>query len=342
MSDRERNFVLICVVALAGLGGGLIGRALAPAGHQATSAEARRPIIQFVRQQPGLPTLADAVAALCPSIVGIEPAAVTTAGAQSAAIPGFAVSADGWVMAATASLPDGQLQAVFGPANAAAVSEVRSDPVSGLSILKTNATGLRPVPWSDQAFPRVGDFGFAIQNPQGAGCSAEAAMVASDFLTDGGAPAAYVRLDPMGADIIAGVPFISGTGQAVGMAATAGPPNSIIPASVLADIEDELMRDSLSPTTEFGFRAADFPPTIAARLSDSRAIGTGIALVQPKSAAAHAGLRAGDIVVQVNGSPVASASELGRALDAAGKSASMDLVRGDQRLSVSLARTAGS
>jgi S1-C subfamily serine protease len=263
--------------------------------------------VPFVRQQPGLPTLADAVAALCPSIVGIEPADAMTAGAQSAAITGFAMSTDGWVMAATASLPDGQLQAVFGPANAAPVSEVRSEPDSGSSILKTNATGLRPVPRSDQTFPRVGDFGFAIQNPQGAGCSAEAAMVASDFLTDGGAPVAYVRLDPMG-----------------------------------ADIEDELLRDSLSPTREFGFRAADFPPTIAARLSDSRAIGTGIALIQPKSAAARAGLRAGDIVGQVNGSPVASASELGRALDAAGKSASMDLVGGDQRLSVSLARTAGS
>jgi S1-C subfamily serine protease len=67
-----------------------------------------------------------------------------------------------------------------------------------------------------------------------------------------------------------------------------------------------------------------------------------VALVQPKTSAARAGLQAGDIVVAVNGAPVASASELGRALDGAGKSVSMDIARGDRRLTLTVSRVPGS
>ena len=47
-------------------------------------------------------------------------------------------------------------------------------------------------------------------------------------------------------------------------------------------------------------------------------------------------------MVAVDGSPVASASELGRALDGEGKSTSIDIARGDQRLTMSIARVPGS
>jgi S1-C subfamily serine protease len=322
---------------VAAVGGAYFGRSFAPTGQpQADSKDRRRPIIQIVRQQPGLPTLADTIASLCPSI-----ADVAAAGGTVAATTGFAISPDGWVLASTAALPAGDLEVHFGAGDAVSASETRSDPVSGLSIVKTAATGLTPVPLADQAFPRVGDFGFAIGNPAGAGCSASAAMIASDFLTDGGATSAYVRLQPMGADLPAGAPFVSGTGQVVGIVAPTGPANSVIPGDIISDVADELLRGSLSPTVQFGFRAEDFDSGFASRLSASRSSGTAVALVQPKSPAAKAGLQAGDVVVAVNGAPVASASELGRALDGAGKTASMDIARGDQRLTLTIGRAPG-
>lgn len=334
-----RNFLLIgAAVFIAAVGGAWFGRSFAPTGQpQADAKDRRRPIIQILRQQPGLPSLADTIASLCPSIAAIEPV-----GGTAAATAGFAVSPDGWVLASTAALPSGDVEVHFGAGPAVPVSDLRSDPVSGLSILKSAATGLSPVPLADQAFPRIGDFGFAIGNPAGAGCSASAAMIASDFLTDGGATSAYVRLQPMGAGLPAGAPFISGAGLVIGVVAPTGPANSVIPSDIIADIADELLRGSLSPTVRFGFRAEDFDTGFASRLSASRSSGTAVALVQPKSPAAKAGLQAGDIVVAVNGAPVASASELGRALDGAGKTASMDVARGDQRLTLSVARVPGS
>jgi S1-C subfamily serine protease len=342
VNSRSRNvLIIVTAVIVAAIGGGYVARNFTTSGqpeqNSADGQQTRRPIIQIVRQQPGLPSLADLIAGLCPSIAAIVPA-----GATGSATGGFAISPDGWVIAATAALPSGNIEVHFGDGPAEAVSETRSDPVSGLSIVKTAATGLTPVRLADQSFPRVGDFGFAIGDPAGAGCSAQAAMVASDFLTDGGAPTAYIRLQSMGPPLPPGAPFLSGTGQVIGIVAPTDPADSVIPADVVADIGDELLRGSLSPTTQFGFRAEDFDQTLAARLSDSRSTGTAVALVQPKTPASRAGLQAGDIVVAVNGSPVASASELGRALDGAGKSVSIDIARANQRLTLTIARVPGS
>jgi S1-C subfamily serine protease len=341
VNERGRYALLIGGALAAGLIGGLIPRAFSSPPEQSDSGDSRRPIIQLVRQQPGIPSIADAVESICPELAPIEPASTsaTSFAPPSASVPAFVVSAAGWLMASTQSLPMGDLQAVFGQGDAAPISEIRSDPVSGLSILKSSATGLRPVLWADQNFPRIGDFGFALQNAHGGGCSAEAAMVSSDFLTDGGAPAAYVRLAPMGPDLQPGTPVFAANGQVLGVVGTGIPANAIVPAEMVSAILDELLRNSLSPTTKFGFRAVDYDAAVSQRLSNSRSRGAGVALVQPKSPAAQAGLKAGDIVLGVDGAPVASASELGRALDSAGAAASLDIARGDQHLTLKIART---
>lgn len=338
MNKGVRNLLLVVVAVLAAAAvGGYVGRTLAPGGQPQQPGGSRRPIIQIVRQQQGLPSLADSIANLCPSIAAILPE-----GRSGPAAAGFAVSPDGWVLTSTSALPTGNAEVHFGAGPALEVSETRSDDVSGLSIVKSEAAGLTPVALADQAFPRVGDFGFAILDPAASGCSAEAAMVSSDFLADGGAANAYIRLQTMGATIPAGAPIISSAGQAFGVVAASGPDGAVIPADVVADIIDELLRNGLSPTTSFGFRAKDFGTALSARLGDSRSTGTAVALVQPKTSAARAGLRAGDIVVAVDGSPVASASELGRAMDGAGKSVSIEIARADQRLQLTIARVPGS
>ena len=343
MNSRVRNLLVVgAVVLFAAVGGIFVERGLGPNGQEQRGSARdeqpqRRPIIQIVRPQAGLPSVADTIATLCPSIAAIAPA-----GASVPVATGFAVSTDGWVLAATASLPTGNLEVHFGSGVAVGVSEIRQDPVSGLSLLHSEATGLRPVRLNDQGFPNVGDFGVAILDPAAQGCSAQAAMIASDFLVDGGGSAAYVRLQPMGGDLPVGAPIISSDSQVIGVVAAGAPANSVIPAEVVGDVANELLRGTLSPMTRFGFRAKDFDAAFAARLSNSRSVGTAVVLVQANSPAAKAGLRAGDTVVAVNGSPVASASELGRALDGAGTKAAVDIARGDQRLTLTIAQAPGS
>jgi putative serine protease PepD len=64
--------------------------------------------------------------------------------------------------------------------------------------------------------------------------------------------------------------------------------------------------------------------------------GAGIAFVEAKSAAAAAGIKAGDIATAVNDEPVSSASELNRALDTITGTATLTILRGTQQLTVKI------
>jgi S1-C subfamily serine protease len=340
------KLLIVAALVVAGLTGAFVSRVLLRA-PQPAAQTGPRPIVQFVRQQPGLPNLADVIDRLCPSIATIVPRgqelpapaqpSLKTGTAGAPPLRAFQVSLDGWLLTSASLSSAAPFDAVFGDGRRANVSEVRSDPVSGLAIVKTDAAGSQPLAISDQIYPRVGEFGFALNTPAGDGCSAQAAMIASDFLADGGGLVTYVRLQTGAEAWAGGVPFVAADGRVMGVAATA-PDGAVIPGPLAAIIVDELIRNDLSATTDFGFRTIDFTPPLSVRLGVGRS-GAGVALVEPKSAAATAGLKAGDIVAAVNGVPVSGASELGRALDATPKTATLDVARGNRQLKISVRRS---
>lgn len=318
---------------------GAIGSRLLFSGQPPSRERQARPIVQIVRQQPGLPDLSDIVDRLCPSVAVIVPrgADPSTPGSGSAnAPPASLISGDGWLLVSGSMLPQGELDAIFGDGHRTPLSEVRQDAVSGLAIVKADSPTELPLSFNDQAFPRVGQFGLALSTPVGNGCSAAAAMIGSDFLADGGGPSGYVRLQPPPDSWAGGVPLFGTDGRVIGVGAD-DPAGTVIPAPVASMIADELVRNSLSPSTSFGFRLIDYQAPIAARLGNLRS-GAGIALVQPKSAAARAGLQAGDIVTAVDDVPVSSASELSRALDAQPDAATLSIQRNAQLLKLTIKR----
>src|SRR5579884_2074505 len=71
---RRLGILVAVVAAIAALIGAFLGRSFGPAQNGAGQAQTRRPIVQIVRQQPGLPSLADTIDHLCPSIAEIVPA----------------------------------------------------------------------------------------------------------------------------------------------------------------------------------------------------------------------------------------------------------------------------
>lgn len=344
-SAGYRLLVLLAIAAAAVIGG-YIGRSILPSPAQQASFRVR-PIVQIVRPQAGLPSLADTIDRLCPSVATITlangavapPAGKSkTAGLADVAVPAFAVSADGWLLS-SGPLPQGStLQAVFGDGRQAAISEVRSDPVSGLVLAKTDSTGLAPLAFVDQSFAHVGDFGFTILSPNGSGCSAAASMIGSDFLVDREAQGIFLHLQSDFGALPPGAALLASDGTVLGVESNVAD-NTLIPAPLVAVIVDELIRNSPSPIAEFGFRAVDFTPELAARVGNSRQRGVGVALVQSGSAAAKAGLEAGDAVAAVDSAPVSSASELSRALDAVTGSATLDVIRDAQPLTVTVKRS---
>ena len=339
-----RRTLLVGVgLIVAALVGAFVSRQLS---GPASRAEQRpsRPIVQIVRQQPGLPSLTDVIGRLCPSVAVIVPRGADPPGMQGSRAQGsgspdapaaVAISTDGWLLTSAALLPGGPLDAVFGDGRRVNLSDSRADPVSGLAIVKADQAAVQPLALADQGVAQVGTFGFGLTTLTGNGCAASSAMVASDFMADGDASMSYVRLQTA-VDARPGVPFFDSDGRIVGLTASE-PDGALIPAAIAALIADELIRGRSSATASFGFRAIDFGPPIAARLGDIRS-GAGVALVEPGSAADRAGLQAGDVILAVNGTPVSSASELSRQIGTVSRSARLDVSRRAQRLAVAVRR----
>ena len=319
----------LAAIALVAVAAGYVGRSLAPPNQSSTAPG--RPIVQIVRQ-PNFPSLAPTIDRLCPAIARISPK-VASQGAGAAA---FAVTADGWLVASGPTAGSSRLQARFGDGRIADIDDVRSDPVSGLTLVHADANGLAPVTFADQAFARVGDFGFALQTT-GSGCAAQESMIGSDFLVDATAQGTYLRMQPGTPALAPGSPFFGADGSVIAVAT--GGAGTMLPGPIASAIVDELIRDNPSPIAAFGFRAIEFTPDLAARTGDPRARGAGVALVQPGTAAEKAGLRAGDVVIAVDDSPVSSASELSRSLDAVVSSASLRVARAGQQLTIPVTRT---
>ncbi|HEX8938393.1 MAG TPA: S1C family serine protease [Sphingomicrobium sp.] len=333
--------ILGAALLIAALGGAFVMGFLSPA-QRVPRTRQGRPIVQIVRQQPGLPDIADLIDRLCPSVAVILPKGSDVAAGLSdpSRVPAFAFSADGWLVTSATHLQQLPLDAVFGDGRRAELTDIRRDPVSGLAIVKIASAATPALQLSDQAFPRVGQFGFALTTPTGAGCSAGAAMIGSDFLADGGGPAGYVRLEPTPQRWSAGMPLLGMDGRVLGVGSD-DPAGAAIPGPIASVILDELIRNSLSASTSFGFRAIDYSASFSARLGEVRS-GAGVAIVQSGSSADQAGLRAGDIITAVNDDPVSSASELSRALDALSSKAALTVQRRTQQLRFTIKRKASS
>ena len=84
--------------------------------------------------------------------------------------------------------------------------------------MKAEGATLQPLAFSDQLFPRVGQFELHLQVPAGNGCSASSAMVASDFLADGRGLVGYVRVQAISPGWTSGSPFVGSDGRVVGIA----------------------------------------------------------------------------------------------------------------------------
>jgi len=328
--QRKNPLIVIGVMLIAALGGAFAIRMIAPA--QPSQTQPARPIVQIVREQSGLPDLSDLIERLCPSVAKIGQPGAGSDG-DGAAVSAFGVSTQGWLLT---SAPIKGAEATFGDGQTAQLSDARTDPVSGLSIVRAAGATFQPLPFADQLFPRVGQFGVALSTPAGSGCSASPGMIGSDFLADGRGLVGYIRVQATPSGWPSGAPFVGGDGRVIAISVNSD--GTMIPGPLASAIVDELIRNSLSPSASFGFRVIEFTPPISTRLGSTRS-GAGVALVQAKSAAAHSGLEAGDIVIAVNDEPVSSASEVNRAVDAITSSGTMNVLRGDRQLTIAITRS---
>jgi S1-C subfamily serine protease len=262
--------------------------------------------------------------ALGPSVANLQVRRRTRRGPAMGAGSGVAISSDGFLIT-SAHVVEGSRHGVagFSDGHETGVSLVGSDPLSDLAVLRADDADLTPAVLGDAERLRVGQLVVAIGNPNGFSGSVTAGVVSGlgRSLPVGSrwGPRRIVEnviqtdaaLNPGNS----GGALVTGTGEVVGInTAVVG-----VGLGLAVPINDAtrliistLIRDGRVRRAHLGVAVAPrpLPPAAAERLG--RRMGVQILQVIEGGPADRGGLRAGDVLTDLDGEPVADAGDLQR------------------------------
>jgi serine protease Do/serine protease DegQ len=229
-----------------------------------------------------------------------------------------------------------------------AAKVIGSDADTDVAVIRITADQLTAVPLGNSEGLRVGDFVVAIGNPFGLGQTVTSGIV-SALGRSGLGIEGYENFIQTDASINpgnSGGALVDLDGRLVGInTAIVGPSGGnvgisfAIPSNMAHDIMSQLVGTGKVQRGQLGVSVQDLSPDLAKSFGLKRTGGAVIAQVVPGSPAAAAGLRTGDIVVAVNGKPVANASSLRSAigLTPPGQEIDLEIMRNGQSRTLSVA-----
>jgi serine protease Do len=270
-------------------------------------------------------------------------------GQQQRAVPmrgtgsGFFVSADGYIVTNNHVVEGADTITVRTNDDRTLKARlIGRDPATDLAVIKVDGGGFPFVSFEDRAKPRVGDWVVAVGNPFNLGGTATAGIVSALARQNvsGSSYVDYMQIDAPINRGNSGGPTFDLYGRVVGVNSAIFSPTGgsvgigfDIPADVAAQVTRQLISNGKIVRGFIGATVQDVTPEIADSLGIPAKSGALVADVTRGGPSDRAGLRSGDIVTEVDGTPVRSASELTRrvGLLQPGQSAKL-LVRRDGKL----------
>lgn len=195
---------------------------------------------------------------------------------------------------------------------------IGSDPVSDVAVIRIDARNLPVVATGDPAYTEVGDWVMAIGSPYGfANTVTQGIVSAKSRSLPGERAIPFIQTDvpinpgnsggPLfdldGRVIAINSMIFSKTGGYQGLAFA-------IPIDIALDVKDQLLRTGKVTRGRLGVAVQEVSQALARSFGLPNSDGALITMVEPDGPAAHAGLRAGDVVLAVDGKPVAESADL--------------------------------
>jgi Do/DeqQ family serine protease len=196
------------------------------------------------------------------------------------------------------------------------------DPGTDIAVLRIPAENLTAVPFGDSSRLQVGDFVLAVGNPFGLGQTVTSGIISALGRTGLGIEGNegyedFIQTDASINPGNSGGPLVNLAGQIVGINTAILAPQGgnigigfAVPINMVREVMDQILRNGAVRRGHIGVQIQDLTPDLARALGTTRTAGAVIARVEPGSPAEHAGLRSSDLVVAVDGVPIANASEL--------------------------------
>jgi serine protease Do len=199
---------------------------------------------------------------------------------------------------------------------------VGADPLTDLAVIKVDGKNLPSVPWGDSAGLHPGQTVLAFGNPYGFRFTVTRGIVSAlnrpnPDASDRRKPGEFIQTDAAINPGNSGGALVNARGELIGintfLISSSGSFSGMgfaIPAQIVQPTVETLIRDGKVDHGFIGIQISDITPDNAKFFQMNKAEGAVISQVDPNSPGAKAGLRAGDVVTELDGKPVVDAGQL--------------------------------
>jgi serine protease Do len=257
---------------------------------------------------------------------------------QMSAGSGFFISADGYIVTNNHVVDHAdEIKVVLKDGKELTGTVVGRDEATDLAVVKVEGHNFAYVDFENSAKPRVGDWVMAVGNPFSLGNTATAGIVSAYNRDIGENFVDYIQIDAPINRGNSGGPTFDTYGRVIGVNTAIFSPSGgsvgigfDIPADVASQVTKQLISTG---KIQRGYIGATIQP-LSSEMAESFGLagktGAVVADVVPNGPAQKAGVQSGDVVIGVNGHPIASYTEMTRevAKVPAGGIAKLDVIRG--------------
>ncbi|NJC40174.1 serine protease Do [Brevundimonas alba] len=261
---------------------------------------------------------------------------------------GFFISADGYIVTNNHVVADAtEITVVLADERELQARVIGRDEATDLAVIKVDGTDFPFVTFEETAQPRVGDWVVAVGNPFGLGGTATAGIVsalgrqAGQFDPTDAGFVDFLQIDAAINRGNSGGPTFDIYGRVIGVNSAILSPSGVsagigfaIPAAIAKPVTDELMRGGTVARGYVGLALQTFNPERWEAYGQPRDFkGAYIDSVTPGGPAEQGGVEAGDLLVGVNGRPVANGTEATRAVSSSrpGETIRLEVIRDGRR-----------
>ena len=197
---------------------------------------------------------------------------------------------------------------------------VGTDPQTDIAVVKIDASNLKPLVLGDSSKVEVGDTALAIGNPFGVGQTVTKGIISAtgrgnlgiedyeDFLqTD-----APINPGNSGGALINDRGELIGINTAIIAEGSKGSQGIgfAVPVNLAHQVMDQILKSGKVVRAYMGIVPQDMTPEMAKAFHEKEARGVVVGDVSPNSPAQEGGIQRGDIILEVNGKPVADSNQL--------------------------------
>ena len=219
-----------------------------------------------------------------------------------------------------------------------------ADKTSDIAVLKIEAHGLPTVRLGNSDKLGVGDYVLAIGAPFGLEETATAGIVSATGRSlpgDGAVP--FIQTDAAVNPGNSGGPLFDSSGAVVGINSqiytNSGGYQGVsfaVPINLAQGVEQQIVKTGKVEHGRLGVEIQNINQSLAQSFKLGSPSGALVARVEPDSAAARAGIKAGDVIQKINGTPIADSGQLSVRVSATapGEKVALDVMRDGKAMTI--------